>query len=78
MAGHPHPRKRLQPEDRSRKGRGNGDAGEAAQFLASHLTDLAVLARRNGFDTLAYLLDMAKLEADEMLRHASDGRRTGT
>jgi len=35
-----------------------------------------MLTRRHGFDTLAYLLDMARLEADETLRRLS-GRRRG-
>ncbi|MGB3272287.1 MAG: hypothetical protein WBA66_05260 [Xanthobacteraceae bacterium] len=75
MAGQGHPRKI--PASACRSGRKNdGDPAEAAQFLAGHLTDLAMLTRRHGFDTLAYLLDMARLEADETLRRLS-GRRRG-
>ena len=53
---------------------GDGDPDEAARFLADHLTDLVVLARRHGFAMLAYLLDMAKLEAEEVARRASTER----
>jgi hypothetical protein len=31
-------------------------------------TELAQLARRHGFDALGYLLDMARLEADNLRR----------
>jgi hypothetical protein len=31
-------------------------------------TELAQLARRHGFDALGYLLDMARLEADNLTR----------
>jgi hypothetical protein len=34
-------------------------------------TELATIARRNGFDTLGYILEMARLEADEIARHSS-------
>lgn len=54
---------------------GDGGPGEAAQFLAGHLVDLGVLARRHGFDTLGYLLDMAKLEADEAVRRSAERQR---
>ncbi len=54
---------------------GDGGPGEAAQFLAGHLVDLVMLARRHGFETLAYLLDMAKLEADEAARRSSERQR---
>ena len=47
-----------------------------ASYVASITADLAVLARRNGLDTLGYLLDMARLEA-ESARSArvANGRR---
>lgn len=70
-----HPRKN--PAAACRGGRaGDGGPGEAAQFLAGHLADLVMLARRHGLETLAYLLDMAKLEADEAVRRSS-GRQRG-
>jgi hypothetical protein len=36
----------------------------AACYIATLSTDLAVIAKRQGLDTLAYLLDMARLEAE--------------
>ena len=42
-----------------------------ADYVAAMSGDLAVLARRHGFQTLGYLLDMAKLEAENAARHAS-------
>jgi hypothetical protein len=38
--------------------------------LAEMSRDLAVLARRNGLDTLAYLLDIARLEAESAEKSA--------
>jgi hypothetical protein len=40
------------------------DARGAAGYIAEMTRDLATLARRNGLDTLGYLLDMAVLEAE--------------
>jgi hypothetical protein len=42
----------------------------AADYIAAMSRDLAVLARRNGLDTLAYLLDIARLEAESAGRSA--------
>ena len=54
---------------------GEGEAEDgtaAAPFIASMLADLSVLARQNNLDTLGYLLDMARLEAENV---SSNGRR---
>jgi hypothetical protein len=40
----------------------------AASYLASLSGDLAELARRHGLDTLGYILEMAKLEAENVKR----------
>jgi hypothetical protein len=40
------------------------DSGAAASYIAEMAGDLAMLARRNGLDTLGYLLDIARLEAE--------------
>ena len=40
------------------------DSVGAANYVAEMTRDLATLARRNGLDTLAYLLDIARLEAE--------------
>lgn len=36
----------------------------AAVYIGDMTRDLAALARQNGLDTLAYLLDIARLEAE--------------
>jgi hypothetical protein len=46
----------------------DGGPQEAASFIAEQLADLAHLARRHGHDTLGLLLDMALMEAQEIVR----------
>lgn len=40
------------------------DRDEVAAYMAELTGELALVARRHGFDTLAYLLEMARLEAE--------------
>lgn len=40
------------------------DAQEAADYVAEMTADLAKIARRHHLDMLGYLLDMARLEAE--------------
>jgi hypothetical protein len=40
------------------------DSSGAANYIATMSRDLATLARHNGLDTIAYLLDIARLEAE--------------
>lgn len=49
---------------------------ETAAYVAALSEDLARLARRSGMPTLAYLLDMARLEAEGFARRG-DGRPDG-
>jgi hypothetical protein len=42
----------------------------AAAYVGAMVSELAEIARRNGLDMLGYILDMAKLEADEITRHS--------
>ena len=42
--------------------------------VAELSTELANLARQHGFDALGYILDMARLEAENATRHVN-GRR---
>jgi hypothetical protein len=49
------------------------DRGAVADFIASHAVELAALARAHQLDTLGYLLEMAKLEAESFAR--ANGRR---
>ena len=45
----------------------------AADYVAAIVLELALIARGNGLDTLGYLLDMARLEAESLAR-SSNGR----
>ena len=49
----------------------NGDHEAAAAYVAELSADLAMLARRHGFDALSYILDMARLEAENATRHGN-------
>lgn len=43
-------------------------AAEAAAFIAELCGDLSSMARRQQLDTLVYILDMARLEAQNLIR----------
>lgn len=45
---------------------GHETADSVAQYIATITHELAPIARRNGLDTLGYILDMAQLEADQV------------
>ena len=48
-----------------------------ASYVASLSNDLASMARRSGLDTLGYLLEMVRLEAESVNRHnGPNGRRS--
>jgi hypothetical protein len=47
---------------------GHETPDSAAQYIATLVQELAVLARRNGLDTLSYILEMARLEADQVTK----------
>jgi hypothetical protein len=49
---------------------------DTALYIASMTIELARLARGHHLDTLAYLLDMARLEADQVAK-AWSGRANG-
>ena len=53
------------PDDQSQ---GDGGPEEAALYIKSAVRDLSLMARRHRHDMLAYLLDMAHLETEEILR----------
>jgi hypothetical protein len=56
--------------------RGDGPEikAEAASYVAELTADLARIARRHGLDTLGYILDMARLEAQSAAgQSASEG-----
>jgi hypothetical protein len=50
-------------------------ARSALLFLAELMGELSGIARQHRFDALAYLLDMAKLEAENIRRELHDGDR---
>ena len=55
----------------------SGDRTAVATYVASLSADLANMARETGLDTLGYLLEMVRLEAESSARQspAPDGRR---
>ena len=50
-----------------------GDKAATAAYVASLSADLAALARSRKLDTLGYLLDMARLEAESSARGEKGG-----
>jgi hypothetical protein len=55
----------------------SGDVGnriQVANYVASLSADLATMARRSGLDTLGYLLEMVRLEAENETRHSPNSR----
>jgi hypothetical protein len=40
--------------------------GPVAEYIAQITAELAALAKQNGFDSLSYILEMARLEAAEI------------
>jgi hypothetical protein len=50
-----------------------GNRAVVADYVATMSADLASLARRTGFETLGYLLEMARLEAENVTRHRQSG-----
>jgi hypothetical protein len=50
----------------------NGPEGETpdatAHYIGSLANELAKMARRNGFDALGFILEMARLEADQIAK----------
>jgi hypothetical protein len=52
------------PEQRSE----DGSVDEAAAFIAETLLNLTAICHRHRFETLGYLLDMAHMEAEGIVR----------
>ena len=54
-----------------------GDRTEVATYVATLAADLATMARSTGLETLGYLLEMVRLEAESSAPQApvSNGRR---
>jgi hypothetical protein len=47
---------------------GAGDRAAAATYVAELSGELATIARRHGLDALGYILDMARIEAENSIR----------
>jgi hypothetical protein len=47
----------------------------AALYIATLTDELAQIARRHGLESLSYILDMARLEADQIAKSSADARR---
>jgi hypothetical protein len=62
----------------SRHGRPNGPvASSAAGYIAAVADELAELAKSHHFDALAYILDMARLEADQLAKSGPGDGKSG-
>ena len=53
------------------------DPAAAASYVASMTAELSVIARQHRFDALSYILDMARLEAENANRHLNGSEWTG-
>ena len=60
---------------RGEAGREPVDRTAAAKYVAELSAELANLARRHGLDALGYILDMARLEAENATRHVTGGAK---
>jgi hypothetical protein len=58
-------RQRMSGSDDSDVGDGKETPDSAASYIASITHELAKMARRNGLDALGYILEMARMEADQ-------------
>ena len=58
-------------------GNHQGEQTAVASYVATLSNDLALLSRRNGLDTLGYLLEMVRLEAESLTRHNGNGNGNG-
>jgi hypothetical protein len=68
------PRRDRSTEPKSEQRGEDGGAEEAAAFIAETLLNLTSICHRNRFETLGYLLDMARMEADGLMRtHRKSG-----
>jgi hypothetical protein len=57
--------------DEEQRGQMGESPRASALYIASLAEELARLARTHGFETLAYLLELARLEADHISKSSS-------
>jgi hypothetical protein len=50
----------------------NGSSSEAAHYIMARTQELSALARAHSLEMLAYLLDMARMEAEQALRRSGE------
>jgi flagellar biosynthesis/type III secretory pathway protein FliH len=55
-----------------------GERAATAAYVASLAADLAALARKQKLDTLGYLLDLARLEAEGLAQGLAEGLAQGS
>lgn len=60
------------PSDASGEGNPPQSPGAVALYIGTLSSELARLARRHRMDGLAYILDMARLEADQIAKNSGD------
>jgi hypothetical protein len=46
---------------------------EAAAYLSAMVAEMTTISRRNDFDSLTYILDMARLEVENIVQRLKDG-----
>ena len=46
---------------------------DAAVYIATLAEELAQIARHHGLESLSYILEMARLEADQIVKDSSEG-----
>lgn len=63
------PNHQVQPE--------RDEKAQVAVYVASMSADLANMARHTGLETLGYLLEMARLEAENAARQTAPGTNGG-
>jgi hypothetical protein len=50
-----------------------GNRTVVAQYVATLSAELAIMAKRSGLDTVSFLLEMVRLEAESETRHSENG-----
>jgi hypothetical protein len=64
---------RIGPENSAESEPEEREKAATAAYVAALTADLAALARKQKLDTLGYLLDMARLEAESSARSETGG-----
>ena len=64
---------RIRPGKSAESEPKEGEPAATAAYVASLVADLAALAHKQKLDTLGYLLDMARLEAESLVEDLAGG-----